>query len=374
MTQMLDVVVQGAGVVGQATALLLAQTRLRVGLAAQAVRPSAAGPDVRAYALNAASRALLQSLRAWPAPEHCTPVLRMQVWGDARGALEFSAGSLGCEALAWIVDTPALEASLAEALRYQPLVEPVDPVAPPKASILVACEGKVSASRAFHAIEFEAIRYPQQAIAARLQCPYPHQQSARQWFVDSGHGPEVLALLPTAGDTLALVWSVPADRAAELLAMDAPAFEAALRASCSQRPDADPGPLALCSERVAWPLARAVASRWVDAGFALVGDAAHTVHPLAGQGLNLGLADAAELAKVLREREYWRSPGDLKLLRRYERARKADAARMGFATDSLERLFAHPDSRVQALRNWGMLGFGRSGPLKDWVARQAMGM
>jgi 2-polyprenyl-6-methoxyphenol hydroxylase-like FAD-dependent oxidoreductase len=98
------------------------------------------------------------------------------------------------------------------------------------------------------------------------------------------------------------------------------------------------------------------------------------VHPLAGQGLNLGLADAAGLAKVIAQREYWRALGDEKLLRRYERARKADVAAMGAVTDGLHGLFAQTDGRWQALRNWGMKGFARSGLLKDWVTRQATGL
>jgi len=97
------------------------------------------------------------------------------------------------------------------------------------------------------------------------------------------------------------------------------------------------------------------------------------VHPLAGQGLNLGLADARELARVLGEREYWRSPGDEKLLRRYERARKADTLASGLATDGLQQLFARAEQGWTLARNWGMKGFERSGPLKQWVARQAAG-
>ena len=97
------------------------------------------------------------------------------------------------------------------------------------------------------------------------------------------------------------------------------------------------------------------------------------MHPLAGQGLNVGLADVAELARVLQQREYWRELGDLKLLRRYERARAAEVAAMGWVTDGLFGLFSHADARVQALRNWGLNGFDRSGPLKRWIARQAIG-
>ena len=106
---------------------------------------------------------------------------------------------------------------------------------------------------------------------------------------------------------------------------------------------------------------------------ALAGDAAHAMHPLAGQGLNVGLADVAELAQVMHQREYWRAPGDMRLLRRYERARQSDVAAMGAVTDGLYGLFAHSDSRLQALRRWGMERFERSGPLKRWITAQATG-
>ena len=112
--------------------------------------------------------------------------------------------------------------------------------------------------------------------------------------------------------------------------------------------------LTLASERAAWPLQLAQADRWCGPGWVLAGDAAHTVHPLAGQGLNLGLADAKELARVLHEREYWRSVGDAKLLRRYERSRKADVLAMGAATDGLQQLFAQQAEPWASLRNWGM--------------------
>jgi 2-polyprenyl-6-methoxyphenol hydroxylase-like FAD-dependent oxidoreductase len=137
----------------------------------------------------------------------------------------------------------------------------------------------------------------------------------------------------------------------------------------------------LTSQRAAWPLHLAQASRWVgtglgaqDGAWALAGDAAHAVHPLAGQGLNLGLGDAAELAQVLAGKEYFRSYGDMRLLRRYERARKGDAAALRVATDGLQRLFALDDERARSLRNWGMRSFEALSPLKSAVMRRAMGV
>ena len=124
-------------------------------------------------------------------------------------------------------------------------------------------------------------------------------------------------------------------------------------------------------------LAISSAARWVArtavGNVALAGDAAHAMHPLAGQGLNVGLADVATLAQVLHEREFWREPSDFKLLRRYERARQADVNAMGWATDSLFGLFAQADTRVQWLRNWGMNGVDRLDGLKRWLSQQAMG-
>jgi ubiquinone biosynthesis UbiH/UbiF/VisC/COQ6 family hydroxylase len=221
-------------------------------------------------------------------------------------------------------------------------------------------------------VEFAVSAYAQHAIACRVDAERPHGQTASQWFSGSGSESEILAFLPrggAAGNSIAIVWSVPAGRADQLMALAGGAFEEAL----GQASHSLLGHLRLTSERARWPLQSMRASRWVGPGWALAGDAAHNVHPLSGQGLNLGLADVAQLAQTLAQREYWRSLGDERLLRRYERARKADVTMMSWATDGLQRLFAHPDRRAQLLRNWGMSGFDRSGPIKSWAARQAMG-
>jgi 2-polyprenyl-6-methoxyphenol hydroxylase-like FAD-dependent oxidoreductase len=361
----IDVCIRGNGIVGRTLALMLARDRLRVGLV-QAPQPPAGHSDVRAYALNAASRELLDRLRAWPDVQHATPVLGMQVHGDEGGQVNFDAAQEQVPALAWIVDVPALEQRLAEALRYQPLVELLE--APQPAPLTVVCEGRSSATRAEFGVNFQIDPYPQHAIAARVECATPHHQVARQWFSDG----QILALLPLGGpdgNSAALVWSVRQERVAELMALPAAEFAARVQEAAGQAP----GALVLTSERASWPLQLAQAERWCGPGWALAGDAAHTVHPLAGQGLNLGLADAQALAQVLHEREYWRGLGDARLLRRYERSRKAAVLAMGLATDGLQQLFARPSEPWTLLRNWGMRGFEFSGPLKHWVARQAMG-
>jgi len=357
--------------VGRTLALLLARERLRIGLVAPALSVTAGTPDVRAYALNFKSKHLLDSLRCWPAPEHATAVLHMQVKGDAGGEVNFDATEQKAPALAWIVDVPVLEAQLAEAVRFQPRIELLD--APQPAALTVVCEGRASSTRAEFGVDFDVAPYPQQAIAARLACEKPHGQTARQWFFRN----EILAFLPLGGpqgNSVAIVWSVSPERAQELLAASAEDFCRQLGAASQ----GNLGQLTLSSERAAWPLQLARADRWVGTtagkAWALAGDAAHNVHPLTGQGLNLGLADVAELAEVIRERDDWRGVDDARLLRRYERSRKADVLAMGTATDGLQLLFSQNSTLWEVLRNRGMNGFERSGRLKQWMARQAMGL
>lgn len=363
MVAPLDVCIRGAGVVGRTLALLLARDRLRVGLVES---PDTGPADVRAYAMNAAARELLSGLRAWPEEPEVTPVARMEVHGDEGGLVRFDTPGHGGDALAWIAPASSLIERLTQALHFQPLVERL--AEPRPATLTVVCEGKASASRADLGVQYDVRPYGQHAIAARLHCERPHGEVARQWF----HEGEILALLPLGGrggSDAALVWSVTPQRAGELLALESGEFNERLTFASH----GELGQLALASERARWPLQLAKADRWCGPGWVLAGDAAHTVHPLAGQGLNLGLADAQALARVLHEREYWRSIGDEKLLRRYERARKAQIAAMQFATDGLQQLFAQPARGWSLLRNWGMRGFERSGPIKQWAARQAAG-
>ncbi len=369
--------------VGHTLALLLARDRLRVALVGAPPRPATGGTDVRAYALNAAARDLLRSVRAWPedtlapagagapdAPPTVTPVSGMEVFGDGRGELRFGAADQGTDALTWIVDVPALEQRLAHAVHFQGGIECLNEA--PSAALTVICEGKRSATRAELGMEFEVRPYPHKALATRLRCTRPHGGVARQWFRNG----EIMALLPLGGaqgNSVALVWSLETQQADAWLAAAPEALAQAVQERCGQAL----GEMQLESPAQAWPLELARATRWIartaQGSVALAGDAAHAMHPLAGQGLNVGLADAAELARVLHEREYWRELGDLKLLRRYERARQADVNAMAWVTDGLFGLFAQTDSRIQSLRNWGMQGVDRLGPLKHWLARQAMG-
>lgn len=372
--QTYEVLVRGSGCVGRALALALGAQGLRVALLGTAEPTVAQREDLRSYALNAASVALLRELKVWDSlpADAVTPVYDMRISGDQAGALlEFSAWQQGVGELAFIVDAGALEQQLAAALRFSPHVQLVD--APVPATLTALCEGRDSGGRAALGVRFEPRSYGQRAIAARLTSDKPHQGVAHQWF----RAPDVLALLPIAKPvaeaSYGLVWSLPEARAAELLAAGDGEFEDALNAACGADAGHPVGRLRLASGRAGWPLALARAEPVVGPGWALLGDAAHLVHPLAGQGLNLGLADVAALARVLRAREDWRPLGDEKLLRRYARERHVANWAMGELTDGLLRLFASEAAHVRELRNKGLTALNAVAPLKRWLTGQALG-
>jgi 2-polyprenyl-6-methoxyphenol hydroxylase-like FAD-dependent oxidoreductase len=366
---MSDVCVQGAGIVGSCLALSLA----RIGLSVDWVGPPRATQpvraDVRAYALNAAAVGLLRSLKVWDAlpSGSATPVRDMRIEGDEPGStLEFSAWRQGVGELAWIVDAAVLEQRLRDAIAFAPHVRVVAEATP--AALVAHCEGKHSAAREALGVRFERHAYGHSALAARLVSDRAHEGIARQWF----RSPDVLALLPfdtpEPGRSWALVWSGPESATRALLELTADAFESTLAAATGGAA----GRLTLRTEPAVWPLMLARADRWCGTGWVLLGDAAHVVHPLAGQGLNLGLGDVIELTHVLAQREPWRSPGDARLLRRYERARQGPTLAMGRLTDGLLNLFATPAAPIRGLRNRGLELVNRSGWAKRWLAARAL--
>ncbi|MDP1901637.1 MAG: FAD-dependent monooxygenase [Rubrivivax sp.] len=367
-----DVLVRGAGAVGLATALALSRQGLSVALLGPLDEP--AGEDLRSYALNAASVSLLAQLKVWEAIpfDARTQVHDMHVQGDAPGAaIDFSAWAQGLGELAWIVDASELERALRAVVRYAAHVTPVPAAVP--ATLQVLAEGKDSATRSELGVTMTRHPYGHRGIAARLLSDRPHAGLARQWF----RSPDVLALLPLdrprfnglAGHGLGLVWSVPDARADELMALTDADFTATLMDATAGAA----GHLTLASARAQWPLALAQASAWYGPGWVLAGDAAHLVHPLAGQGLNLGLGDVIALAEVLSARESWRGLGDPRLLARYARRRLGPTLAMAQVCDGLLHLFASPDPLVKELRNRGLTLVNHLPPIKRLLTGGALG-
>ena len=366
----IDVRIHGSGIVGRALALTLARQGLAVGIDP---KPAAAAAgeqraDVRAYALNAASVALLSELKVWDgmAPDARTAVYDMRVAGDGAGALTFSAWQQTVPALAWIVDAAELEQVLETAIRFAPAVTAV--AADAAAALTVIAEGKAAAARDKLGVVFERHAYGHSALAARVVSDVAHAGVARQWF----RAPDVLALLPfdrpRPEQSYGVVWSMPVAEAERLSHVSDAEFDDALNGATGGAA----GTLRVQGARATWPLMQASAREIVGPGWALVGDAAHVIHPLAGQGLNLGLADVAALARVLAERESWRALGDAALLRRYARARLWPTRAMGGAVDGLWQLFSAPAPGLRELRNHGMTLVDRLGPLKRFLVSRAL--
>ena len=382
-----DIAVVGAGVAGLAVAIGAARAGLRAALIGP--RPPARGTDasapfdVRIYAVAPSAVALLERLKVWPAVDasRVQPVAKMRVFGDAGNELSFDAYQASLPRLATIVEESELLRALGAAAGFAPGLERIEGAFDSlqqqgeaarlslaggrtiDARLVVAADGAGSAVRAAAGINSRELPYGQTAVVANFACEQPHHGVALQWF-DPAEG--VIALLPLPGDRVSLVWSAPRELAAELAA-----DEANLAARLAPRCRPFVGELTAIGPAQSFPLRRVIVDRLIGSRLALVGDAAHVVHPLAGQGLNLGLADVSELLRVLGGREEWRDPGDPVLLRRYERSRAEPVGLMRFATHALARLFARDDAFSREFRNLGLSAVDALPPLKNALVRHA---
>jgi len=394
-----DVAVVGAGPIGLATAVLLArQGALASGRVAvfdrripdslDSVRELAV--DLRVFALSRASEKILRAADAWAdiAATRSAPYERMQVWhadvpphgGDA---LEFDAAEIGQPDLGVIAENNVLQAALAGAARragvqliageLTALEQERDAAVlhagkqPVRARLVVGADGAQSRVRELAGLSATRTDYGQTAIVAMVSTARPHEHTAWQRFLGDG----TLAFLPLKDARSSIVWSVPTERAEKLLEASPAEFERELERDF----DGALGKVQLVSERLKFPLWRLTASAYVSERVALVGDAAHVVHPLAGQGANLGLLDAAALVDVLSEGLRSREdPGALRLLRRYERWRRSENDLMSGAIDVFDRLLARGTGRVAELAQRGMPWVGRSTMAKRLFIERAMGL
>lgn len=391
-----EIVIAGGALVGAALARALAADRhsTRVALISQARRPEATTAeafDARVYAISPANAAFLEKLGAWSAIPQArrTPVHAMRVYGDDGASLiEFDAYRTGCSELAWIVEDRLLQDALWRGLECQDGLSLFSAASIQglemagaragvslkdgrklSAQLVVGADGARSLVRSRAGIAVEEHEYGQSAVVANFACGRPHRNVAFQWFQGGRKGGAVLALLPLPGDHVSMVWSTTDAEAARLLALSAEALAGAVAAASHE----SVGELALATPPRGFALRRLVAGRLVAPRVALAGDAAHVLHPLAGQGANLGLQDARMLAEVLRNREPGRDSGDPRLLRRYERARAEDILAMRSAVHGLFRLFDARGNGISRLRNAGMNFANRLPVVKNLLMRHAMG-
>lgn len=390
-----NICVVGNGAIGKAAALGFAQAGMSVSLltppdnASQAASPSEAW-DVRVYALNHVARELLSSLKVWSAmdAERIAPVDAMLVNGDGEraGELGFDAYGARTDALAWIVEDRNLNAALDAALRFAPNLRIVSGRAKElkmdsecasikldngevlEASLVVGADGAQSWVRGQCDIDVSYRSYGQRAIVTNFECEKPHHGAACQWFT-SAEG--IVALLPLPGQRVSLVWSAPEALAQTLLHESASQLAERVTVLSGHRFGKL---LPLQPESVrAFPLTLLRPHSIVAPHVALVGDAAHVIHPLAGHGMNLGFADVAALVKTVAEREPHRDFGDERVLGRYARARKEDILLMQIATDGLERLFSTGFEPLRVVRNMGLNFVNKLPVIKRALISHAMG-
>lgn len=366
-----DLIVVGGGPVG--ASLARAARGVSISLVAHERRHSRASPDfdARVYALSPGNVAFLRELGSFP-EERATPVHAMRVFGDHGSRVEFDAYRAGVPELAWIVEDAVLQGALWDGLD-------ADVIAPAQCEelqvgkdrvllrlhggrelagkLIVGADGASSFVRGQAGIPAAVRDYGQVALVANFACEKPHFNTAFQWF----QGGPVLALLPLPGRHVSMVWSLRETMAAEALPR---AVETASGGVLGQ--------LALVTAPRSYPLRRLSARRMVAPRIALAGDAAHVVHPLAGQGLNLGFQDARALAATLAAREPMRDPGDVRLLRRYERSRAEPILAMDAMVDGLFGLFGARGRAAARLRNAGLNLTDRLPFVKNLLIRQAM--
>jgi len=386
-----DVAIVGAGMVGAALALSLA----RAGFDVVVVEPRPPSPwrsedeiDLRVVALAPSSVDLFGRLDVWTsiAAARACAYRHMQVWDAlAPGQLRFDAADQGMAALGQIVENRLIQHTLWRALEADPRIAlrcPAEVTATQvdderrtlvlgddsriAARLVVAADGGDSDLRKMAGIETRDRDYGQRAVVAHVATERAHEDTAWQRFLPGA----TLAFLPLADGRSSIVWSVPEGEAARLLALDAGAFCAELGAAFDFRL----GAIQATTARAAFPLRLRLAERYLAPRFTLIGDAAHVVHPLAGQGVNLGLRDADELAGVLVEaRDAKRDFAGSAVLRRFERRRRSDNALSAHAFDTIQRVFASESMPLAALRGAALTVVDKIGPLKRLLAGHAAG-
>lgn len=385
-----DLIIVGGGLAGLSLAVALRRSRLRIAVVEGRAPQKPAGGDgnwdARIYAVSPANARFLDEIGIWTHldPARMMPVRKMAVRGDGAGELGFSAYDSGVGELAWIMESSLLEAELRESAKRQGNVDLLCPATPAcldigdreavleladrctlTARLVVAADGADSWTRAAAGIHVDFRPYDQVGVVANFRTARPHRETAYQWFRHDG----VLAWLPLPDNLISIVWSTPTAHAQELLAMPAAELCARVAAAGEQAL----GNLELVTPPAGFPLRLMRAPHTVAHRLALIGDAAHTIHPLSGHGINLGFQDARSLAGILADCPAHIDCGSLAWLRRHERARREEVVALQTVTHGLQRLFGTPSMPLGVLRNLGLNFVDHLPVIKDVLVRYAMG-
>ncbi len=384
--QQFDLIIVGGGLAGASLAVALRDTPLRVALVESQAPTRPDGWDPRVYAISPANAAFLERIGAWKHldGERIAPIHGMDVRGDAGGRLAFSAYEAGVPELGWILESSLMACEFWESAKRQSNLTLHCPSRPKSlgftadtarlelvdgsslsARLLVGADGRDSWVRRTAGLSAVNTPYGEKGVVANLETERPHRNIAHQWFRADG----VLAFLPLPGNRISIVWSTPDENADQLCALPPDVFcQRVAAAGCDCL-----GRLQLVTPPVAFPLRLMRVPHTVAPRLALVGDAAHGIHPLSGHGINLGFQDASELATLLAGARPWQDIGDERFLQSYQRARREETALMQTTTDSLRRLFGDGPPGLRGLRNLGLNLTNRLPFVKNALVRYALG-